>query len=548
MVLTAPKEGSLVVLQRLQGRKHLNGLVGTVVKHIDGSHTDSATQRCRVRVHGTPYSVKVLPENIALFEVERERLQRLPPEQWPADMYQLPTTIELQSIPEKVQDDGGEAHAAESSKKKAKARPAESLICTSRRQAPCGETYAAIQASPAGRDPRRLRNIGLSYFKDFDGDSHPDSAPQRRHGHRGASRGMSGIHRTDYDWRSKSRSTKYTDPADIPYEMGGHGAHMNIVTEVNVAAVNEALMAVETSRGENFLGLHPKLQAMLENDDTHASSLKKTTESGDLAADGGSVEAKGRRSVIFEDEMGRYGPTQVTSLPLNQMEPRALARPPHVEWSQGLPDGHYSESPLTDEMLLADEDPTSTGLLALTHLCDNLSREPDTLWEKELPAAAIERDPTVTYSNTSPTEARSVLERALMEPVSPLGMSLQENSATYTASYTAPSSATYTTSYTAPTGESGVFSSILASDESAIGASASDSLGRAAYSSQEQNTSEESRDRIRALAEAAHSSGLVALQSSSPDGSDSTVANAIHELAMSYGEHGDGGNQGDRGT
>jgi hypothetical protein len=85
---------------------------------------------------------------------------------------------------------------------------------------PCGKVYAEIQAT-CGRDVHRLRNLGLSYFKD----THAAVADAPKRLRPGPPRAQhTHTKKEGFDWRQ--RVPRYVDPARIPHEMGGHGKEL----------------------------------------------------------------------------------------------------------------------------------------------------------------------------------------------------------------------------------------------------------------------------------------------------------------------------------
>lgn len=198
MVTTrAPKEGTEVVFRDLVGRKHLNGLSGTVVSHCDGSRED-ITRRCRVQVHGAEgITVKVMPENIVPLSSFQRDSNILSTFGHLTDMGidLLPTSIKLNL--DKADDDITNAM---------KKSLAESSMNKSKMNTPRNVLFP--------RDPSRLRYLGLSFFRDAadDGETHPASSASRR---RRAIK-TKGVH----DWRDSSE-LKYRDPWTIPSDQGG---------------------------------------------------------------------------------------------------------------------------------------------------------------------------------------------------------------------------------------------------------------------------------------------------------------------------------------
>jgi len=56
--------GSTVIIQNLLSRKHLNGCMGTIVPHIDGTLDGMEGRHRYVQIHGTEHTIRVLPENL----------------------------------------------------------------------------------------------------------------------------------------------------------------------------------------------------------------------------------------------------------------------------------------------------------------------------------------------------------------------------------------------------------------------------------------------------------------------------------------------------
>lgn len=249
-----PKGGSNVVFSGLIGRKHLNGLTGTVIPHIDGSLEDE-THRCRVQVHGSNHTVKVLARNITLLGPDSAwgLANRLNITAAPEDTLTLPTAIPLnidkgQYDPGKVQQVRDLLDGKPPGPKKASNR-----ICTAKGQQPLGETYADIQKSAAGRDPGRIRHMGLGFFKDsLEEEAHPGCGKVRVVSQaKGTSKYT---RRQGYDWR-RDALPRYTDPSRIPVDQGGHAAHVCVETAANKDA----------AEGER--PMHPRLRGLLMDEE-----------------------------------------------------------------------------------------------------------------------------------------------------------------------------------------------------------------------------------------------------------------------------------------
>lgn len=84
-----------------------------------------------------------------------------------------------------------------------------------RRGASCGEVYAKMQVDGLGRDPRRLRNVGISFFKDVHGEEHPSCLKANRLEYQA-------VTHNSYDWRDRRMQTGYRHPCDIPHDQGGN--------------------------------------------------------------------------------------------------------------------------------------------------------------------------------------------------------------------------------------------------------------------------------------------------------------------------------------
>lgn len=233
----APKEGTEVVFRNLVGRKHLNGLTGTVVSHCDGSHED-VTSRCRVQVHGSGgMTVKVMPENfIPLSSYQRESESSGDVPVMGIGIGLLPTVIRLNL--DKADDELTNA---------TKRSLAESSTDT--------ERMNAERKCLFPRDPRRLRHLGLAFFRDgAEDETHPANGTRKdrianisRH-----------TKREGYDWRARFEP-RHRDPWTIPSDQGG--------------------FAPSNDSTDRELPVHPRLRSLLmgEEEEIHESLEWKTS-------------------------------------------------------------------------------------------------------------------------------------------------------------------------------------------------------------------------------------------------------------------------------
>lgn len=245
-----PKAGTEVMFCNFVGRAHLNGTIGTVVRHVDGSLEDT-THRCRVEVKddsGTSTFVKALPRNLIVVTAETrwEAENRIEvTKSAPAEHLVLPTDSSAFEL--KVDN------VCEMPQEKTPAPKLSARTCTEKGQQLLGETYAAYKKSAAGRDPGRLRHRGLGFFKDnADEEAHPCKNLIRKH--RTNDTWMHSM-RQGFDWRAHEFAL-YVDPFHIPVEQGGHAAHVGLNSAMHKdAAESEAPP------------LHPRIRGLLLDED-----------------------------------------------------------------------------------------------------------------------------------------------------------------------------------------------------------------------------------------------------------------------------------------
>lgn len=186
-----PREGTNVVIQQLRGRPHLNGRIGTLVPNVNGTLRDKGSNRCRVHLRGTPFTVKVGIGNISAFVPPLETVHR---STFP-DPEKLPIAIRLKG----EDQDRKIADPLKKPRRPRKLKGADHKAC-----------------SEVVSDPMRLRNLGLSFFRDKNLEEHPVSvAPWRMKMNHTTSR-------PGYDWRDKGMP-RYLHPNNIPAEYGGLG-------------------------------------------------------------------------------------------------------------------------------------------------------------------------------------------------------------------------------------------------------------------------------------------------------------------------------------
>eukprot|EP00929_Paragymnodinium_shiwhaense_P008376 TRINITY_DN11232_c0_g1_i2.p1 TRINITY_DN11232_c0_g1~~TRINITY_DN11232_c0_g1_i2.p1 ORF type:complete len:465 (+),score=90.60 TRINITY_DN11232_c0_g1_i2:79-1473(+) len=214
--MSAFQEGDHVYLCGMVGRAHLNGLRGSVALNVDGTMVDSETRRLRVRVQGTPYFVKAEMSNLRPTSRQEDPTKAVP--RLARGMKMLQDEASWKPASTDMLDSGTTPPPlSTSSTKAATALRTAPLQCTNRRYQMCGATYAGIKATRAGRDPRRLRNLGLSTFRDDAGvdNDHPASSVMKHWGR------QCHTARERYDWRRDKPC--YVAPDDIPMEQGGTG-------------------------------------------------------------------------------------------------------------------------------------------------------------------------------------------------------------------------------------------------------------------------------------------------------------------------------------
>lgn len=196
-----PKPGEVVVLDGFVARRAMNGRSGTVVAHKNGDHHDTASGRVRVHLHGTPFTIKVHGE------------QCFRPVEAPVEQV---TDTPIKPVTPPVRAAKDQAVFV----KRGKVEEPKMAAVGGQGHQPCGKVYAEIQAK-IGRDVHRLRNLGLSYFKDthkcaMDAPQRLKPGPPRAH--------HTTTTKEKFDWRQ--RIPRYVDPSRIPHEMGGHGKEM----------------------------------------------------------------------------------------------------------------------------------------------------------------------------------------------------------------------------------------------------------------------------------------------------------------------------------
>jgi len=258
----SPGRGTQVTLRNILGRKHLNGSVGVVVERADNALVERESRRCRVRLQETGFIVRVRPENLEPCEPAPAPRRHAATSTAEAALLtgrvELPSHIALTSdVPPRAT--GGV-------RRPSRPRSEVPRAITARGEQPCGEVYAAIQKTAAGRDPLRLRHLGGSFFRDKPGDGHPlgCSAVGRRFPQQALSA---------RDWRARrqraggTRADAYATVQGIPWELGGLAESprpARLGSAWAPAAVEDGCQT-EAVQGADTFQLHPVLRQRLSD-------------------------------------------------------------------------------------------------------------------------------------------------------------------------------------------------------------------------------------------------------------------------------------------
>lgn len=246
-----PQDGTLVVLKNMPGRRHLNGRYGHIVPYLDGSMKDPVTRRARVQLCGAPYTIKVSPDNVGTCEEEpmasicwpslhsaregqgdaeeldfasvqissrSDALRKLRGDAIDyAGLDSVPSTPRIRAMSPRAASGSNSTRSAPSAAPRTPKTPMTPRKCSAREGRMFGEAYAKIQAS--SRDPRRLRNHGISFFREHGYDWHPAGG-----GGHASSLDPAVTTPMGYDWRTVKAPVDYVDPSSIPHERGGFQA------------------------------------------------------------------------------------------------------------------------------------------------------------------------------------------------------------------------------------------------------------------------------------------------------------------------------------
>lgn len=246
----SPRKGAKVKLLNILGRKHLNGSIGVVLDCADSSLVERESRRCRVKLEECGTTVMVLPENLepyapgpGLARASALKAARVKPL---TEGVELPGHVTLRT------EAPAKAPAEMRDQLPRRAQSVNLRVVASRREQPCGEVYAAVQRSRAGRDPLRLRHLGDSFFREKPGDGHPkgcSSLPRR----------FPEAALSARDWRREGaqRDRRYVSPDKIPMERGGQGAPVRRPPNSGGPAAQTAVEGLDTFE------LHPVLKGRL---------------------------------------------------------------------------------------------------------------------------------------------------------------------------------------------------------------------------------------------------------------------------------------------